>query len=51
MRGMRVSAGGIQLIDNSGIKDWECKAISTYFGIKGDGTEHHKMKTRIQKEV
>ena len=50
-RGKKISAERIQLNDNKVIQDPEPKATYTYLGMEeGNGTDHHKMKAKIQKE-
>ena len=50
-RGKKISSEGIQLNDNRVTEDLEPEATYTYLGIEeGKGTDHHKMKARIQKE-
>ena len=50
-RSKKVSTEGIKLADNSVKQKLERETTYTYLGIeKGDGTEHHKMKVKTQKE-
>ena len=50
-RGKRVCTEGIQLPDTSVIQELEPEATYIYLFIeKGNRTEHHKMKVKIQKE-
>ena len=50
-RGKKISAEGIQLNDNKVIQGLEPEATYTYLSMEeGDGTDHHKMKAKIQKE-
>ena len=50
-RGKKISAEGIQLNDNKVIQDLESETTCTYLGMEvGNGTDHHKMKAKIQKD-
>ena len=50
-RGKKIFEEGIQLNDNKVIQDLEPEVTYTYLGMEeGNGTDHHKMKAKIQKE-